>query len=450
MNTTAAAGCPVDFVALPLLTSSSALIGNARWAQATPGWFEPPHLWGCAVGDSGDGKTPGSDCILRDVVPTLEIRMIGDFPERLLEWKAAAEIAKAKHETWQAEVRTAQKGGHAPPNPPSDQPPPEPQAPRLRQNDVTVEKVATLLASAAPKGLLIIRDELAGWLSGMNQYNDAGRAFWVEAYGGRPYRVERQKHPVPIDVRHLVVAVFGSTQPEKLATLLDDPDDGLFSRVIWSWPTPIPFRLGREKPGIDWAIGALDRLRLLEMHLGLNGDFSPVKVPLCGPAVDLMEDFGRDMQKCQHDAGGLMRSAFGKARGLALRLSLVLEMLWWCAESGVAAPPAVISEKAFLAAAALVDGYFMPMAERVYGDAAATPAERNAAVLSRWIVKTKAKEVHVRQVQREARLSGLRAAEDIVEAAEALVEADWLAEPVNVKAKGQRPRNAFPVNPKVH
>ena len=71
---------------------------------------------------------------------------------------------------------------------------------------MTIEKVATLLATAAPKGLLIVRDELAGWLGGMNQYHDAGRAFWIEAYGGRPYRVERQKHPLPIDVPRLVVA----------------------------------------------------------------------------------------------------------------------------------------------------------------------------------------------------------------------------------------------------
>jgi len=61
----------------------------------------------------------------------------------------------------------------------------------LRQNDVTVEKVASLLATAAPKGVVVVRDELAGWIAGMNAYNDAGRAFWLEAYGGRPYRVER-------------------------------------------------------------------------------------------------------------------------------------------------------------------------------------------------------------------------------------------------------------------
>ena len=30
-------------------------------------------------------------------------------------------------------------------------------------SDVTIEKMAELLATAAPKGLLITRDELAGW-----------------------------------------------------------------------------------------------------------------------------------------------------------------------------------------------------------------------------------------------------------------------------------------------
>jgi hypothetical protein len=44
VTTAEAAGCPPDYVAMPLLASASALIGNARWAQATPGWAEPPHL----------------------------------------------------------------------------------------------------------------------------------------------------------------------------------------------------------------------------------------------------------------------------------------------------------------------------------------------------------------------------------------------------------------------
>ena len=65
----AAAACPVDYVAGPLLASVSTLIGHARWAQAWPGWSEPPHLWMVVVGDSGTGKSPGADCLLRDVLP---------------------------------------------------------------------------------------------------------------------------------------------------------------------------------------------------------------------------------------------------------------------------------------------------------------------------------------------------------------------------------------------
>lgn len=54
-------------------------------------------------------------------------------------------------------------------------------------------------------------------------------------------------------------------------------------------------------------------------------------------------------------------------------------------------PPAAIGERAFAAGAHLVDDYLMPMAERVYGDAAVSEADRNAATLARWIVRTKAK-----------------------------------------------------------
>ena len=77
-----AAACPVDYVAAALLAGISALIGHARWAQATPGWAEPPHLWIGAVGDSGNGKSPGADCLMRDVLPEIERRMLADFPDR--------------------------------------------------------------------------------------------------------------------------------------------------------------------------------------------------------------------------------------------------------------------------------------------------------------------------------------------------------------------------------
>jgi hypothetical protein len=114
-NTAASACCPVDYVAAPLLSTASALIGNARWALAWQGWTEPPHLWLGSVGDSGDGKSPGTDALMRHVIPTLEARMCEGFDEHLRDWQTKAEEAKATLERWQNEVKEAVKIGAAPP-----------------------------------------------------------------------------------------------------------------------------------------------------------------------------------------------------------------------------------------------------------------------------------------------------------------------------------------------
>jgi len=444
-----AAAAPPDYVVAALLGATSALIGNARWAQAGPGWSEPPHLWCCAVGDSGSSKSPAGDALLRDVLPEVERRMQGDFPDRLRDHRAVAEAHVARMEAWKSEVKGAVKNGSPPPLPPTEAAPIEPQAPRLRISDVTIEKVASLLATAAPKGVLIVRDELLGWLLGMNTYNDGGRQFWLEAYGGRFYRVERQKNPEPIDVPRLAVAVYGTTQPAKLASVLRDADDGLLSRLLWFWPNPTQFRLGSATPATAWATGALDRLRLLDLATSPDASTPPrpVMVPLADDALPDLEAFGQDMQERQGMAGGLQRSALGKARGLALRLSLNLELLWWSARPGMEPPPTMISRRAFQAAAMLVEDYFMPMAERVFGDAATRKQDRDAATLARWVVRERAEDVHVRHLQREVRLPGLTDADAIKAAADALVDADWLAAPQ--VGFGTARKVAYRVNPLV-
>jgi hypothetical protein len=438
---TMAAACPPDYIVGPLLAAASALIGNARWAQGAPGWREPPHLWCGMVGDSGVGKSPGADCLRRDVLPEIERRMCADFPAQWCDWKIAMEASSMEMGKWKADMRTARERGE-PPLPPPEDGPPAPQKPRLRQSDVTIERVASLLATAAPKGLLIERDELAGWLRGMNAYNDAGRAFWVESYGGRPYRVERQKAPA-IEIPRCAVAVYGGTQPEKLAEMFRDADDGLLARFCWFWPEPLPFRLGTRPPNADWAVAAFDRLRQLDLVKTAEGDTRPVIVALDPAACPALEVFGQEMQNRQQQAGGLMRSAFGKARGTALRLSLVLEFLWWCGREGYDPPPTVISTAAFTAATGFVANYLMPMAERVYGDAGASDGERRMATLARWVLKTNATEVHVRHLQRKEHLPGLRDAATIKETCDRMVEAGWLRA-AKVSFPGRRV--AYPVN----
>jgi hypothetical protein len=118
-----------------------------------------------------------------------------------------------------------------------------------------------------------------------------------------------------------------------------------------------------------------------------SADIDPGAADRRGAGLD--ERFARGMQDRQKCAGALLRAALGKARGQALRLVLVLELLWWCGEDGAAPPPTRISPRAFATAADLMGNYFMAMAERVDGDIPATMRDRNAATLARWIFGTR-------------------------------------------------------------
>ena len=430
-----AAAAPVDYVLGPLLATASVLVGNSRWAGGWPGWREPPQLWLGDVGESGQGKSPGSDVLHRDILPTLESRMGGDFTEQHREWVAAEQIRAARRKAWEQEVLTASKKGLPPPLPPAEDGEPEPMRTRFRQFDVTIEKIATLMSRSAPKGLLLVRDELAGWLLGLDNYNDAGRAFWIESYGGRKYVIERQKAAEPITVEHNAVGVTGGCQPAKLAELMRGADDGLLARFLWLWPESRPFARGKTIPDIPWATASLDRLRLLEMPPATDDGSALVVVELVEEGWPTLEEFGREMQDRQKESGGLMVSALAKARGHALRLALVLEFLWWAAEDGYGPPPDSISASAMREAIQMMRDYFLPMSERVYGDAALPRAERNAVTLARWIAKQSPEVVHVRTMQREARLPGLRTAADIHEACGELVEAGWLEPPPHTTAR---------------
>lgn len=441
-----AASAPTDYVGGPLLVAASAVIGNARWAQAYPGWDEPPHLWVCSVGDSGGSKSPGADPVLKRILPAIEREMQRDFPDKLRDWQARAEIAKAKREAWEKDVRTAAKNGNPPPLPPRDvDPGPPPKAPALRSNDATIEVVAEHLATGSPKGLLMVRDELAGHLLGMNAYNDGARAFWLESYGGRPYRVDRKKNPLPINVPHLSCAWWGGTQPARLQEIMDAADDGLLARFMWLWPEPLAFDLPKNAPDMVFPVAAFMRLHCLQMQMGMEGP-APILVPLVQDAHHDMRDLAREMQARQKFAGGLMSSALGKGRGLALRMSLIFEHLWWCAQDGTQPPPVAISRRAFAAGAEFVADYAMPMAERTYGDAAAPKADRDAATLARWIVATRPEEIQGRALQRDVRLPGLSDADSIRAAAAVLDGAGWFLPAAKPPGAG-RPRVAWTVNP---
>src|SRR4051812_28301553 len=103
------------------------------------------------------------------------------------------------------------------------------------------------------------------------------------------YVVDRIKHPEPIRIRHLSIGVLGGVQPDKLSAIIEGPDDGLASRLVWAWPDAIPaFTLAREVANDADACAAFRRLADLAMDAGGSGHPEPKRIRLTADAEDIL------------------------------------------------------------------------------------------------------------------------------------------------------------------
>ena len=123
--------------------------------------------------------------------------------------RARSKAPRPPRSKWQKKVEEAVEAGQKAPDMPAEAEVPDPfEAPRLFVSSATIEKLTKLLL-ARPQGMLHIGDELAGLFLNMSRYSGGSdREFWLEAWNGNSYRVERVNRP-PVDVEHLLVGITG-------------------------------------------------------------------------------------------------------------------------------------------------------------------------------------------------------------------------------------------------
>jgi len=182
--------CPPDFVAVPMVAAAGNLIGRrcAMRPQARSDWQEFPNLWGCIVGRPGVMKSPAMTAALAPIA-RLEASALEEWRGAQADWKADAEIAKARAEAIKAEaVKALKKNPHAALDRASFAPADLEEEPTLRRYTVasaTVEALAEKLIEN-PRGLMVVRDELPGWLAGLDREDAAElRAFLMTGWNGR-------------------------------------------------------------------------------------------------------------------------------------------------------------------------------------------------------------------------------------------------------------------------
>ncbi|HFD15692.1 MAG TPA: DUF3987 domain-containing protein [Rhodospirillales bacterium] len=445
---------PPDFVAAALLALVSSRLAGTRDVKVWRRWCEPSVLNCVAVAPPSAGKSPGLDVVL-DPLSRAERQLVLEYRERIKAWEVEHERAVAAEKKWKAEVAAAAKKNEPTPQKPADAAmPPRPPYPTLRLNDTTPEALHQALARN-PKGVLLARDELSGWFGSMGRYSGGDgtgdRAMWIEAFGARPYRIDRKTEgPEPLYIARLAVPVLGGIQPDKLNQVLGKIDDGLPARCLFFWPDGCPEL--REPEDSDGA--SADQLdvaikQLVDLPVEIeDGVPKPRAVPIEPSARQLVLAFERRNRDRIREANGFYRSWLGKARGTIGRLALCLAYLDWAATPG-AQEPHVIELRYVERAIELIEAYFAPTAVRTFGEATLPEAERDAAALARWLLRQRPVPAKINlRVLREGHILPARRAKAYDLAADELVDAGWLRRVSQTRHYG-RPKKDYEVNPKL-
>jgi 5S rRNA maturation endonuclease (ribonuclease M5) len=452
LSEAAARACPPDYVAGALIGAASGWTGNSRRIAATADWIEPAHLWFANIGVPSAGKTPALRPMI-DVSRRLERDAEPAWQEAVAQYERDTEAATTRDKAWRENVQDAARHGRALPDRPADaQQPVRPPRPRLFAMDCSTEELQRMLAEA-PRGLIYVRDELAGWLGSFDRYggNGADRAFFLEGWNGGAYVCDRVRyHGEPLRIEHASLAIIGGMVPDRLREVLADADDGLTARLIFIWPEPTPITKLADRGDKHAALrrqallDAAHRLRSLSMGADEHGAPAPIALPLDDDARQLFDEMRCDAIEKARSTHGLAAGWHGKNPGRALRLALVYEMLRWALHGGI--QPVSVSADSVARAGAFLD-YAARMLDRVTAGLTIGQAEADAAAVARHLLATLPERLNERRLYQTSGFAWARDGKRRAAALSTLQRFGWLR-PLGTAGQG-RPRGDWEVSPRL-
>ncbi len=154
---------------------------------------------------------------------------------------------------------------------------------RLFVSDITCEAVVRVLEEN-PLGLLVWRDEIAGWFRGFNEYKrgrGSDKENWLSTFQAGRWIVDR-KGADPLMIWRAAVSVTGTITPSAFATLLsrEDIEDGFVPRLLLTWPPDRPMQLSDKSVDPRVMDAARERLEQILALAPNGGSEQPIPVPL--------------------------------------------------------------------------------------------------------------------------------------------------------------------------
>jgi putative DNA primase/helicase len=440
---------PLDFPAVAAIATLAGVTNRRAVIQPKRKdhtWTVVPNLWGGIVAPPGMLKSPVLSCMTQ--------------PARAIEseWRKAHEDAEQTYQTalesqkleiaaWEQEYKKAAKrkdNKERPAKPESTLV--QPTLRRLITSDATFESLHHVL-SENPAGLFVIRDELTGWLAGLErQGREQERAFFLECWNGdAAFTVDRIGRG-SVHVPHACISLFGGIQPARLRSYLADAmrdgpsNDGLVQRFqLMVWPDTSPaWRYVDRQPDTN----ALECVGQVYRRMAALEAADPLRLQFDDEAQTLFEQWLTDLEKRirGEEVAPVMQAHLSKYRSLMPSLALLFAL----ADGHTDCVP--ISQAKL--ACDWCD-YLETHANRVYS-AQARPEQHAAIALSKRLAKGWKREdgcFTVRDVYR----SGWTALDSTDAARGALLvleEYGWVRRETDTQTPG-RPSETYRVNPRI-
>lgn len=373
-----ALGCDPAYLALPALSVAGVAAGTTRrlWLKRT--WKEFPIFWTCVVGRSGSLKSPAFFAVMSNLYK-IEKQLLKNWEAEYDKWEQEAA-------EWDAKAKKGKAEG---------QRPRMPCKPRLVTSDCTVESLAPMLKEN-PRGVLVSRDELRGWLASFAQYKKGGKGDdvqkWLEMYSGNGMVVDRRGGEIKsrtLFIERAAVWIAGDIQPGALGSVLT-PElfaTGLVARVWFAMPNP-PRKTWTElevDPQTEQRFNAAVELLLdLDFEPSADNECLPYLIHLTPEAKRIWVDYFNAIAGDQDATADDDTSAsLAKLEGGAARLALAHHLFAEAGRGTAAANAAVTAES--MTAGITLARWFAAESQRVYAVVRETDVQRDKRNLVEFI-----------------------------------------------------------------
>lgn len=374
-------------------------------------WFESARLWAVLIGTPSAGKSP-----------TI---------------RAATDPIKDMHTElfakWLAENADAKDADQAP-------------KPALFTSDATTEALADRLRDN-PRGLLMLTEEFASWIGGIDAYRDGAgarnRGEWLQLYDGGPHQVDRVKRGSFL-VPNWGASVLAACTPAGLRDQVKKlPDDGLIHRFMpcLMGAPKAPGRASAREALRDWSI------RLREVFASTTCEKAGAKVRISTGAQIVFDGETRAIRESVdsvYDLSPALASHLGKHPGMLARVALVFHVI--DGRQGDA-----IERDTMEQAARFMHTVRRHAAALFLGILSTAPALEVARGVARAIVGDAARPVSIGRNYMTQRCRAFRQAPDLERrlAVQSLEDAYWLAPVPDSRAYGGWGASEWGINPAV-